>query len=281
MKTAIITDSAANLLPDYIKQQKNLFVIPLMILIDGKNYRDQIEISASEVYDKLDHAKVTSSLPNLADLYEVIDQLKKEKYTDILAINLSSGLSGTFNAFRLAFQEVEGINITHYDSKTLGGALGHLIEYALMLVNIGTKPSEIVPLLEKCRFEDSLAIYTINTLKYLRRGGRIGFVEGTIGDILHVKPVITVNNEGVYVTLSKGFGLNRSLITMRKLMIDKFGNQLIDFTVHYGNDLEKATQLAERMKADLNIRHLTISPLTPVLGIHTGPEMFAYIARLV
>ena len=281
MKTAIITDSAANLLPAYIQKHKNLFVIPLMILVDGKSFRDQIEISATEVYEKLDHAKVTSSLPNPEDLYQVVDQIKKEGYTDILAINLSSGLSGTFNAFRLAFQEVEGINITHYDSKTLGGALGHIIEYALMLVSIGTTPAEIIPLLDKCRYEDSLAIYTINTLKYLRRGGRIGFVEGTIGDILHVKPVITVNNEGVYITLSKGFGLNRSLITMRKLMIDKFGNQLIDFTVHYGNDLAKATELAERMKADLNIRNLTISPLTPVLGIHTGPEMFAYIARIV
>ncbi len=281
MKIAIITDSAANLLPDYIKKQNNLFVIPLSIIIDGKNFRDQIEISANEVYAKLDSAKVTSSLPNPGDLDEVITQIKKEGYTDILAINLSSGLSGTFNSFRLAFQEVKGIKITHYDSKTLGGALGHLIEYAISLVNGGMKPQEIIPLLDKCRFEDSLAIYTINTLKYLKRGGRIGKVEGTIGDILHVKPVITVNEAGIYVTLSKGFGLNRSLITMRKLMIDKFGNQLIDFTVHYGDDLDKAKELAERMKTDLNIRNLSITPLTPVLGIHTGPEMFAYIARIV
>lgn len=281
MKTAIITDSSANLTKEYLISHPNVFMVPLMILIDGVEFRDQVEIDALTVYQKLDSSKVSTSLPNTEDLHQLINRLINEKYTDIIAINISSGLSGTFNAFRLAFNDIKGINITHYDSKTLAGALGYLVEYATELSDLGKTPEEIIPLLNECRFENSLAFYTINTLKYLRKGGRIGFVEGTIGDILHVKPVITVNQAGVYETLSKGFGLNRSLITMRKLMVEKFGDKLIDFTVHYGSDLVKAKELAERMKTDLNIRNLTISPLTPVLGIHTGPEMFAYIARLV
>lgn len=281
MKIAVITDSSANLSQDYLNQHENTFMIPLMINIDGVQYRDQVEIDANQVYQKLDESKITTSLPELSDLHTLIQTLSEKQYTDIIAINISSGLSGTFNAFRLVFQEETQLKITHYDSKTLAGALGYLVEYANELIEQGKTPEEIVPLLDICRYQNSLAFYTINTLKYLRKGGRIGFVEGTIGDILHVKPVITVNDQGVYETLSKGFGLNRSLITMRKLMVEKFGQQLIDFTVHYGNNPEKAKELAERMKADLNIRNLTITPLTPVLGIHTGPEMFAYIARLV
>lgn len=281
MKIAVITDSSANLSLDYLNQHENTFMIPLMINIDGVQYRDQVEIDANQVYQKLDETKITTSLPELSDLHTLIQTLSEKQYTDIIAINISSGLSGTFNAFRLVFQEETQLKITHYDSKTLAGALGYLVEYANELIEQGKTPEEIVPLLDICRYQNSLAFYTINTLKYLRKGGRIGFVEGTIGDILHVKPVITVNDQGVYETLSKGFGLNRSLITMRKLMVEKFGQQLIDFTVHYGNNPEKAKELAERMKADLNIRNLTITPLTPVLGIHTGPEMFAYIARLV
>lgn len=281
MKIAVITDSSANLSLDYLNQHENTFMIPLMINIDGVQYRDQVEIDANQVYQKLDETKITTSLPELSDLHTLIQTLSEKQYTDIIAINISSGLSGTFNAFRLVFQEETQLKITHYDSKTLAGALGYLVEYANELIEQGKTPEEIVPLLDICRYQNSLAFYTINTLKYLRKGGRIGIVEGTIGDILHVKPVITVNDQGVYETLSKGFGLNRSLISMRKLMVEKFGQQLIDFTVHYGNDPEKAKELAERMKADLNIRNLTITPLTPVLGIHTGPEMFAYIARLV
>ncbi|MDD3842585.1 MAG: DegV family protein [Candidatus Izemoplasmatales bacterium] len=281
MKVAIITDSGANLSPEVIKQHPNLFVLPLMIIINGKSFKDQVEVTADQVYAKLDTSTITSSLPSLGELDELIQKLKLEGYTDILAINLSSGLSGTYNAFRLAFQSVEGIHITHYDSKTLAAGLGYIIEYALELVKAKTPIASIIPLLEKLRFEDSLAMYTINTLKYLRKGGRIGKVEGTIGDILHIKPVITVNEKGVYVTLSKAFGLQRSLISMRKALLAKFDHELIDFTIHYGNGREKAQALAEMIKKEFNIRNLTLSPLTPVLGIHTGPEMFAYIARRV
>jgi len=281
MKIAVITDSAANLLPEFTKKHSNLFVLPLMIIVDDESFRDQVEITAEEVYAKLDTSTVTTSLPSMGDLNDLIKKLIQEQYTDILAINLSSGLSGTFNAFRLAFEHVEGINITHYDSKTLGGGLGYIVEYALELVKAKKPIKEIVPLLEKLRYEDSLAIYTINTLKYLRKGGRIGKVEGTIGEILHIKPVITVNEDGVYVTISKAFGLVRSLLSMKKMMTDKFGKDLVDFTIHYGDDLEKAKELAEKMKTELNIRNLTLSPLTPVLGIHTGPMMFSYVARRI
>ncbi|MCK7487465.1 MAG: DegV family protein [Bacillus subtilis] len=280
-KIAVITDSGSNLLPEITSKHANLFIMPLMIIINGVNFKDRVEISAEEVYAKLDTSTVSTSLPSMGELEELVEKIKSQGYTDILAINLSSGLSGTFNAFRLAFQEVKGIRITHYDSKTLGAGLGYIVEYALELIKAKTPIADIVPLLEKLRFEDSLAIYTIETLKYLRRGGRIGKVEGTIGDILHIKPIITVNNDGVYVTLSKAFGLQRSLLSMKKLMVDKFDRELIDFTIHYGSNRPKAEELAEQMKLVLNIRNLTFSPLTPVLGIHTGPDMFAYVARRI
>ncbi|QWB95948.1 DegV family protein [Mycoplasmatota bacterium] len=281
MKTAIITDSAANLLPEFIEKHHNLFVVPLMIVIDGVNYRDQVELSAEKAYEMIDDHNMSTSLPNIDDLRVVLEKIKSEGYTDILALNLSSGLSGTYNAFRLAFQDVKGLNITHYDTLTLGGGLGYIVEYALELVEAQMAPKDILPKLMKLRFEDSLAIYTINTLKYLRKGGRIGKVEGTIGNILHVKPVITVDDEGKYVTLHKGFGLNRALIAMKDLFVEKFHKDLIDLTVHYGVGKEKAIELANKLKKDFNIRKLTLSPLTPVLGIHTGPEMFSYVARRI
>lgn len=281
MKTAIITDSGCNLSQAFIKAHKNLFVIPLMIIVDGKSFRDQVEITAAEVYEKLDETTITTSLPNMDDLDDVFKKLKKDAYTHVLVINISSGLSGTYNVFRLQLENYEGFEITHYDAKTLGAGQGYLIEQALELVEAGKMPKDIVEALNKQRFEDSLAIYTINTLKYLKRGGRIGKVEGTIGDILHIKPVITVNDEGVYITLSKGFGLQRSLLKMKELFVEKFGEKTIDLTVHFGTDEEKAQQLAESLKKVLNVRTLKLAALTPVLGIHTGPMMFAYVARVV
>lgn len=281
MKTAVITDSSANLPEAFVKRHKNLFVLPLMIMIDNESYRDQVDIDAKGVYEKLDSHKVTTSLPSMEELSELLEELKKKGYDDVLVISISSGLSGTFNAMRLVLEQEEELNITHYDSKTLGAGLGYLVEHALELIDEDKPLKEIIPRLDQLRYADSLAIYTIETLKYLRRGGRIGKVEGTIGDVLRVKPVITVNDDGVYVTLSKSWGINRALRSMKEMLVEKFGEELIDLTVHYGSDSTKAGELGEKLKNELNIRTVTLTPLTPVLGIHTGPDMFAYVARRI
>jgi len=281
MKTAIITDSAANLQKETLAKYQNLFVVPLMIVVDEKSYRDEIEITTDEVYQLLDDHDVSTSLPSIDDLNKLLDQLKKDGYTDAIVLNLSSGLSGTFNAFRLAFESVEGINITHMDTKTLGGGLAIMVEQACEMVSQNISIPQIIKSLNKLRYEDSIALYTIGTLKYLRKGGRIGKVEGTIGNILRIKPVITVNDEGVYVTVSKGFGIQRSFLAMKDLLVEKFKNAAIDLIVHFGDDLEKAKQLGESLRKELNIRNISLYKLTPVLGIHTGPVMFAYVARKV
>jgi len=281
MKTAIITDSGANLTEEIIKKYKNLYVLPLIILVDGAAYKDQVEIKATEVYAQLDEKEISTSLPNITELYDALADIKKQNYDNVIIINISSGLSGTFNAFHAALSEYTDLEVFHYDSKTLAAGQGYLVEQALELVEKETAPQEIISALDKQRSEDSIAMYTINTLKYLKKGGRIGKVEGTIGNILHIKPVITVNPEGVYVTLAKTFGLNRALIKMREMLIKKFEQVKIDLTVHYGDDFEEASSLGKMLKNFLNIRRLTVSQLTPVLGIHTGPMMFAYVARKV
>jgi DegV family protein with EDD domain len=281
MKIAVLTDSGSNLSAEFIKKQDNLFVVPLMIVIDGKEFRDQVEISASEVYDKLDTNKVSTSLPSPQDLKDTLEEIKKKAFTHLLVINISSGLSGTFNSFRLALDEEKDLEVIQYDTLTLGGGEGFIVQYALELAKAKKPFNEIVPLLDELRFKDSLAFYTINTLKYLKAGGRIGKVEGTIGDLLHIKPVITVNDEGVYVTLSKAFGLKRSLLRMKSILMEKFGNDLIDLIIHYGDNEDEAKELVDKLKNVLKIRNLELQRLTPVLGVHTGPDIIAYVARRI
>ncbi|MCF7924508.1 MAG: DegV family protein [Candidatus Izimaplasma sp.] len=279
MKIAVLTDSAANLSKEFIEKHKNLFVVPLMIVVDKKEYRDQIEITASEVYEKLDTSEVSTSLPANEDLMNTLDEIKKQEYTHVIVINISSGLSGTYNSFRLILENEKDLKVIHYDSKTLGAEEGFLVEYALELVEKKTPLKNYIELFDKLRKDDTIAFYTINTLKYLRRGGRIGKVEGTLGDILHIKPIITVNEEGVYVTLSKAFGMKRSLLRMKNILIEKYKKDKIDLVIHYGDNEDVAKELAEKLKPVLNIRNLSLVRLTPVLGVHTGPEIIAYVAR--
>lgn len=281
MRIAVLTDSASNIPKSYLEKHNNLFIVPLIINIDDDSYRDQVEISAQQVYEQIDTHNIMTSLPLATDLEDVLKEIENKGFTDLVVINISSGLSGTYNSFRLSLQKVKGLNVIHYDSKTLGGGLGMLVEYALELIEKGTPLEDFTKLLDQMRFHDSIAMYTINTLKYLRKGGRIGKVEGTIGDILHIKPVITVNEEGVYVTLSKAFGMQRSLISMKNILVEKFGAEPIDLIVHYGNDPQAAEDLGNKLKSVLHIRNLYLQQLTPVLGVHTGPELFAYVARRV
>jgi len=281
MKIAVLTDSGSNLSQEFIKKHKNLFVVPLMILVDGKEFRDGIEITPEEVYQQLDDHEVKTSLPLAGDLHDVFGEIKDKGFTHVLVINISSGLSGTFNSFRLAIEEEKDLNFVQYDTKTLGGGQGFIVEYALELVDGKTPLEDIVPKLDELRYKDSMAFYTINTLKYLREGGRIGKVEGTIGNLLHIKPVVTVNDEGVYITLSKAFGLKRSLLKMKSILLEEYNDDIIDLIIHYGNNEDLAKELAEKLKPVLNIRNLTLSKLTPVLGVHTGPDIIAYVARRI
>lgn len=281
MKVAVLTDSAANLNKAFIESHENLFVVPLMISVDGKEYRDQVEISASDIYDQLDTHKVKTSLPALKDLEDTLNNIKKKGYTHLVVINISSGLSGTYNSFRMALEELKDIEIIHYDTRTLAGGEGFIVEYALELIEKKTPFHEIFDLLETLRTKDSMAFYTINTLKYLKEGGRINKVEATVGEILNIKPVITVSEKGVYVTLSKGIGLKRALLKMKSILEEEYKNDLIDLIIHYGNNDDLAVSLSEKLKTSLNIRSLRIERLTPVLGVHTGPEIIAYVARRI
>lgn len=279
-KIAVITDSGANLSAQYVAAHPNLKVIPLMIVVGEQSFREQLEITPDEVYQKLDEHRITTSLPKLEDLESTLMQFAKDGYTDVLSISISSGLSGTFNAFELYFRDYRGIAIHSYDSKTLAGAQGQLVKRALQLINKNLTIEEIKAELNQLRYKDSLALYTINTLKYLKRGGRIGKVEGTIGDILHIKPVITVNDHGVYVTAAKSFGFNRALLHIRAALKEKFGETPIDLVLHYGSDQDIAKTLGEKLKREVNVASFEITQLTPVLGIHTGPTMLAVIASI-
>ena len=281
MKVAVITDSGSNLSLEYFESVPNLKLVPLQINIDEEYYRDILEITPNEIYDQLKHKKISTSLPKIEDYLEAVEYFKSEGYTDILTITISSGLSGTYNAFRNVNVEVEGINVHLHDTKTLGMGEGYIVMEALKLIKEGKSIKQITDTLDDVRFNRSLSFYTVDTLKWLRRGGRIGYVEGTIGDILHVKPIISVNDEGVYYTISKGFGLKRTYITMKKKLIEFFKDQEIDITIHYGNDIEEAKKLEKMITNDVNAKKIDLVPITPVLGVHTGPGLIAICAKLI
>jgi len=277
MKTAILTDSTCNLSKEYLKENKHIFVLPLNINIDGITYLDQVEITSTEVYDKLDNHKVTTSLSSVGIVQEFVEKVKRD-YDEILIINISSGLSGTHNVFRIVAEDTKDVRLVLFDSKTLAMGLGFLVMEASNLIKEGHDLDEVVRRIEDIRFNKMITIFSIDTLKYLREGGRIGKVEGTIADILRIKPVISVNDDGVYFTRAKARGNNKAISKIIDVLKEKYQDKKVKLSIHYGNNLEKAENLLKRLKEVINVVDGFISKVTPVLGVHTGPGIIGVVA---
>ena len=126
-----------------------------------------------------------------------------------------------------------------------------------------------------------LGMFVIRTLEFLRKGGRIGLVEGVVGSILKICPIIYVNDNGVYETLAKARGYKAAVEIMVQETIKRFGKAKISLSVVHGRALEEAQHLLERLKEPLNIVDSFISPVSPALAIHTGPGLLGIVANRV
>ncbi|MDU3352442.1 MAG: DegV family protein, partial [Clostridium sp.] len=211
-KIALIVDSACDLSLETLKE-KNIHLLPLRITYSHKEYRDKIDISADEIYDNLEKEVPKTSLPSAENMEEILVSLENEGYTHVIAITISSGLSGTFNSIRLALEDHPQLTSYVFDTKILAMPEGLVALEVANLINDGKTFEEIVSEIPKIR-RNITGYFTINTLEYLKRGGRIGKISGTIGEMLNLKPIVTVDEEGVYYTVCKARGRKQSILKL-------------------------------------------------------------------
>lgn len=277
-KIAIVTDTSSDLLDEQIEQY-DIRMISLRVLAQKGEYRDRLEISHGELYELLKTELPKSSLPLPGDVTDVYNKLIEEGCTQILHLCISSGLSGTYNMARLVAKDYEGkMPITVFDTKTLSAGLGMLvIEACKILAETGDVKACIAKI--TALREAQLGCFVIRTLEFLRKGGRIGLVEGMLGTLLQLKPVIFVNPDGIYQTLAKARGYSSAIETMTKEMVSRFGNQKLRLTVVHGQALEEANKLLLKLKDLLNVCETHIAPISAALVIHTGPGLVGVIAQ--
>lgn len=278
-KTAIITDSASDLSIDTIKKY-NIKVIPLQIHFSDRTYKDGLEIKPSELYEMLKSEIPKSSLPSHDDIISVFDELKSEGYTDVLYVGISTGLSGTYNFIKMLGQEYDGLNFYSFDTKTLSCAEGMLVYIAAKMIEASYDIKNILNELSKIR-EKMLALFVVKDLTYLIKGGRINKVTGVIGNILKLCPIIHVNESGVYEILSKTLGFSKSLNVMIKEVENRFRGLNVSVTIVHGLEEETAKTVLEKIKKFCTVIEEAISPVTAVLGVHTGPGLVGIIVREV
>ena len=275
-KIAIVTDTTCDL-SDEVLKLNNIFMVPMQIVYETRSYRDRMEITAEKVYEMLDKEIPKSSLPLPEDVKNILDKIVDEGYTDILYISISAGLSGSYNLIRLLAQEYTKLNIEVVDSTSLSMGLGFLVLEAAKSIKESGDIKQAVQRIKTVRKSMS-TMFVLNTLEYLRKGGRIGKVEGTVGNLLNIKPIIAVNDEGVYYTVTKSKGFKRAIDAMVEEIKKKYENKPITIAIVHGTYLDEAKKLLETLKEKLNITTSYITQVSPVLGMHTGPGLLGVVA---
>lgn len=278
-KIALVTDSSCDLSDEQL-QAYGIRMISLRIVFQNAEYRDRVELSEAQLYDMLKTELPKTSLPLPEDVSTLYDGLVAEGFTDVVHICISSGLSGTYNMVRMIVEDYKAqMNIRVVDSQTLSTGLGAMVLAAAQALEAGEDPDSAVQKAKNAR-SSQLGMFVIRTLEYLRKGGRIGLVEGVVGNLLQIKPIIYINDDGVYQTLAKARGYKAAVETMMQEAVQRFGKAKINLSVVHGQALEDAQALMDKLKQTLNIAQSMIRPVSPVLAVHTGPGLLGIVANL-
>lgn len=269
----IVTDAAADLTAEDIATW-NIHVVPLVIQFPEGEVLSN-DISADDFYDRLLKMSPdipTTSQPAPAVFAEVYKQIAEED-KDILSIHISSGLSGTFNAASLATDQVKEANVTPIDTFMLSPGERFQVLAAAMAVKAGWSVPRIQERLTEIRYA-SEGIYTLETLEYLARGGRIGRVQAVAGSLLNIKPVIHVDTkDGKYSTVGRGRTMKKAMGAIVTYVKSRYGDKPVWITVAHGQAEDKAEELKTMLHNELNVHRADLLRISPVLGVHTGPSV--------
>lgn len=273
----IVCDSGTDL-PEELKNKENVRVVPLRVVLDDKSYRDGIEISEGELLSYMEEKIPKTSLPPQSEVEEAFVSLIEKGYSEIISINISSGLSETYNLFRIAGESVMEkypVKIAAIDSRSISIGSGLLIYKALQLIEKKKMAFEDIVAELKKVLKDRIGVYfAIPTLKFLKAGGRIGRVSATVGELLKIKPVISIDEDGIYYTVAKARGMNRAVkLIMEKVMNFVFNKSIEAIAVYISGDDPATKKYAEQIKEKLNElkpKMVLTGKLSSALLVHAG-----------
>jgi len=267
----IVTDCAADL-PNEELESLGIIQAPLYIQFPEGEV-NSADITADEFYNRLEAMRpaIPSTAQPSSGVFNEIYRKVADTSKNILSIHVSSGLSGTINSARVGADHIKDAVVNVIDSMTLSGGERFQVLAAAKAAKAGWNLKAILERLEKIR-ENTEVIYTLETLEYLARGGRIGRVQALMGSVLRIKPIIRVDHkDGKYTTVAKGRTVTQNLCTIVDYISDMYGSIPLWATVLHGRFSESADALAKSMNVRLNIKKMEILRISPVLGVHTGP----------
>jgi len=267
----IVTDCAADM-PLEERERLGIVEAPLYIQFPEGEI-NSADLTPDEFYNRLEAMRPeipTTAQPSsgmFADLYHKMAETSK----NIISVHISSGLSGTFNSARLGAEQVKNAVVNVFDTMTLSGGERFQVLAADMAAKAGWSMDAIKERLFAIR-EQTEVIYTLETLEYLARGGRIGRVQALMGTALKIKPIIRVDRkDGKYSTVSKSRTIPQALGNISDHLHEMYKDTPVWITVLHGRFHDGAENLSNMLSERLNAAKLEVMRISPVLGVHTGP----------
>lgn len=280
-KIAVVVDSGLDLPEEYKKE--DVFVLPLKVVRDGITYLDGVTISPLQVAEELLDPKNTheykTSLVAPGEVSDFLETVKEKGYTQVIAISISSGLSGTYNAFVTGAQTVNDLEVEVIDTLSIGVGAGLHAVAAVDLIAAGNDFVTTVKILRD-NISKSKVYFCVGTLEFLIKGGRIGKVTGFVGKVLNLKPVITCDFEGIYSTVAKVRGRLQGLNHIVDLIVENFKNYPHIYVgvanCSQPEDLEYVkNEISKKLN---NIDRLFTGVISPALTVHAGPLLIGITA---
>ncbi|MGN0316373.1 MAG: DegV family protein [Lachnospira sp.] len=281
-KVAIMTDSNSGITQSQAKEL-GVTVLPMPFFIDGKQYYEDVDLTQEEFYKKLlEDADISTSQPSIGEIQECYDRLLKE-FDEVVFIPMSSGLSGTCQTATMIAADYDG-KVQVVNNQRISVTMRQAVLDALELVKIGKNAEQIKNILEEHKMESSIYI-TLETLKYLKKGGRITPAAAAIGTVLNLKPVLQIQGEKLDA-FAKTRGKAAAKKIMLKAMQDDLDGRFVQYSkkgrMHieaaYTGNKEEADEWAELIKETFPQYDFHMDPLSLSVACHIGQGAVAIAA---
>ena len=269
-KIGIVTDSTAYLDEDYVREH-DIKVVPLKVIFSDESFCEGVDLTHEEFFSKLKafDGFPTTSQPSVGEFSEAYKEMAG-RYEQILSIHISGGISGTMESARSAAAEMAGTRIEVVDSMSTSMGIYMLIEEALGMIRDGADLDAVVERL-RAVVEGSKVYFAVDTLEYLRKGGRIGGAQAFLGGVLKVQPILTIH--GTIDAKEKARATQKAVARIVELAKEDLGGRRPVLGVTHVSD-ERAGQALKELVAEAfgcEAGSILVNETGPVIGSHTGP----------
>ena len=249
-KIALLTDSTADLTPA-MREGKPIYVVPLKIRCDDGEFSDGVDIFAQDVYDRLHRGELPrTSLPEGGVLSDTLDQIRADGYEKVIAVMLSGGLSGTCNLVRVQAEQRDDLDIAVFDSRSGSLGIGIIVLQLWEEIQAGTGWDKLIHERVPHLVDNTFPFFSVDTLEYLRRGGRIGRITALAGTMLSIKPIITFSEDGQLQSIAKVRGRKQVQDKIVELLRSKFrAGKRYNLGVANGGAPAEMAELSEKIRA--------------------------------